>query len=121
MPSPTQRTLAFLRDKGMKCAIVEKFNRFAGSNGQRQDMFGIIDIVALDKKYGVIGVQSCGTAFSQHVKKLHEERLSECKDWLETPGTRLVLIGWRKLKAKRGGKQMVYKPRIQWFTIEDFK
>lgn len=115
--SPTQRTLRALRGKGLECAIVEKWNAHARI---RQDMFGIIDIVALDPQRGVIGVQSTGTDFAGHHKKLTEERAQECINWLSTPGTQLELWGWRKVKVKRGGKAKVYAPRVKTYSLSDF-
>ena len=119
--SPTQRTLNALREEGRIAGVVERFNRFGGNFGIRQDLFGIIDIIALDKEKGVVGVQSTGSAFSAHHRKLTEEKRQECIDWLETPGTSLELWGWRKIKKKKGGKQMVWAPRIKEYTLEDFK
>lgn len=95
-------------------------------------MFNIIDIVALDHGYstitnecyrkgGVIGVQSCGTAFSEHLKKLTIEKAEDTRNWLLTPGTSLELWGWRKVKVKRGGKAMKYEPRVQVITLDDLK
>ena len=118
--SNTQRTLHALRQQGRVCAIVEKWNQYAGPHGIRQDLFGIIDILALDPERGVVGVQACGTDFSSHVTKLTQERTQECIDWLSTPGTRLELWGWRKLKLKKGGKAMRWTPRVREFTMEDF-
>jgi len=117
--SPTQRTIKALRDQGLKCAIVEKFNAYVGQHGVRQDLFGIIDIIALDPEKGIVGIQSTGSAFSEHLRKILVERAQDTIDWLKTPGTSLYLYGWRKIKRKRGGKQMVWKPRIQEITLED--
>lgn len=116
--SPTQRTLRALRDQGMVCGIVERFNPYAGLHGLRQDLFGCIDIIALDPQRGVLGIQSCGQAFSEHKRKLLEERYQEVTDWLATPGTVLELWGWRKVKMKRGGKAMRWKPRLARLTLE---
>jgi len=115
--TPTQRTLRALRDRGLVCAIVERFNPYAGPHGIRQDLFGILDIVALDPQEGVIGVQSCGQDFAGHIKKMLEERQQETHDWLSTPGTKLEVWGWRKVKLKRGGKAMRWKPRLAKFSI----
>lgn len=114
--SNTQRTLAFLRDKGMVCHKVEYWNPYAGPNGKRIDLFNIIDIVALNKK--IIGVQSCGQNFAEHDRKILES--DKAPLWLKAGGA-LVLIGWRKVKKKRGGKQMIWKPRIKWYSLDDFK
>jgi len=103
------------------CAIVEKWNAFVGPHGIRQDLFGIIDVIALDPERGVVGVQSCGQSFNQHLDKLLNERTQECIDWLSTPGTSLWLYGWRKISKKRGGKQKVWRPRIMEITMEYFE
>ena len=46
--SPTQRTIRALRDQGLVCGIVERFNPHVGPHGIRQDLFGCLDIIALD-------------------------------------------------------------------------
>lgn len=116
--SNTQRTLRALRARGLVAAIVEKWNQYAGPHGLRQDLFGIIDVLALDPERGVIGVQSCGSAFSEHLRKLTVEKAQETSDWLNTPGTSLELWGWRKLKVKRGGKAERWSPRVAEITLE---
>ncbi len=117
--SPTQRTLRALRDRGLIAAIVEKFNTHVGPHGIRQDLFGIIDVIALDPQTGVIGIQSCGQAFIEHIRKIMEERNQEATDWLRTPGTSFELWGWRKVKLKRGGVAMRWKPRVGIFSVVD--
>jgi hypothetical protein len=119
--SPTQRTLRALREQGLVCAIVEKWNPYGGPFGIRQDLFGIIDILALDPRRGVVGVQSTGQDFAGHFRKLTEEKAQECLDWLTTPGTALELWAWRKVKAQRGGKALIWQPRVQVLTSNDFK
>jgi hypothetical protein len=104
----------------MVCAIVERFNAHVGPHGLRQDLFGIIDVLALDPGRGVVGVQSCGNSFSEHHRKLTEERAQECIDWLQTPGTGLELWAWRKVKLKRGGAAMRWQPRVLELTLSDF-
>lgn len=117
--SPTQRTLREQRNLGRRCQIVEKFNPHVGPHGIRQDLFGIIDVLSLDPEHGFVGVQSTGSAFSQHFRKLTEDRAQECLDWMNAGG-RLELWGWRKIKAKRGGKAKIWRPRIHIFTEQDF-
>lgn len=119
--SPTQRTLAALKEQGRICGMVERFNRHGGPFGIRQDLFNIIDIIALDFKVGVVGVQSTGQDFAGHWKKLTEEKSKESHDWLRTPGTTLELWGWRKVKKVRGGKAMIWKPRVAQITLDDLK
>jgi hypothetical protein len=103
----------------MVCAIVEKFNQYAGPFGKRSDLFGIIDVLALDPERGVVGVQSCGQAFAEHFRKLTIEKAQETSDWLGTPGTTLELWGWRKVKLKRGGKAERWTPRVREITLAD--
>lgn len=118
--SPTQRTLQAMRRRGLNAAVVEKWNQHVGPHGIRQDLFGIIDVIALDHQTGVIGIQSCaGSGFSAHWKKLTEERAQETSDWLNTPGCTLELWGWRKVKLHRGGKAERWEPRVKVITLED--
>ncbi|MCF8051577.1 MAG: hypothetical protein K9L59_10095 [Desulfobacterales bacterium] len=117
--SPTQRTIRELRNQGRVCAIVEKFNPHVGPHGIRQDLFGIIDVLALDPERGVVGIQCTGQDFAGHLRKLTEERSQETHDWLSTPGTALELWGWRKIKLRRGGKAMRWAPRVREITTED--
>lgn len=106
---------------GRKCGIVERWIECAGPHGKRIDLFNIIDIIALDYKLGVVGVQSCGNSFSTHLKKMTIEHRQDSIDWLNTPNTTLELWAWRKVKKKRGGKAMVWRPRIKIITLEDLK
>lgn len=118
--SPTQRTLKELKKQGRICAIVEKWNPHVGPPGIRQDLFGIIDIIALDPERGVVGVQSTGQDFAGHNRKLMISKASACIAWLRTPGTMLELWGWRKVKVKRGGKAKIWAPRVRTYTLGDF-
>jgi hypothetical protein len=123
--SPTQRTIRELKNQGRRCAIVEKYNHFVkradGGRGIRQDLFGIIDVLALDPERGVIGIQCCGSDFAAHDRKIREELYQNAIDWMQTPGTGLELWGWRKVKKKRGGKAMVWRPKVKVYRQEDFK
>ena len=115
--SNTSRTLKYVRSQGWDADIVERFNPYAGKFGQRKALFGVIDIIALGEQ-GIIGIQSCGQAFAEHDRKILSEPMS--LKWLESGGF-LLLIAWRKVKLKRGGKAMRWSPRIKEYTIEDFR
>ena len=121
--SATQRTIRELKNRGMICGIVEKFNRFVGPFGIRQDLFGFIDIIALDTEKGIVAIQSCGQSFSAHRKKILEEKSLECQEWLKCGG-KVELWGWRKLKLKKAdgkyGKAMRWTPRVEEITMEHF-
>jgi hypothetical protein len=111
-----QRTLKAQRELGRKVGIVERFNPHCGPHGIRQDLFGFLDVVALDLSLpGIVGVQACGQDFASHVRKLTEERASECVWWLLAGGT-IELWGWRKLKSNRGR----WTARRRDFTLADF-
>ena len=118
--SNTSRTLEYIRSQGWIADKVEQFNPYAGKFGQRKDMFGFGDIVALGED-SIIAIQSCGQAFSEHHRKITEDEYvaPNALKWVECGG-RLLLIGWRKVKLKRGGKAMRWKPRIKEYTKEDF-
>ena len=119
--SNTSRTLEYLRSQGWVADKVEQFNAYAGKFGQRKDMFGFGDIVAMGEN-SIIAIQSCGQSYSEHNRKITEdEKVAPLALlWLQNGG-RLILIGWRKVKLKRGGKALRWQPRIKEYTIEDFK
>jgi len=113
--TPTQRTLRELKKLYNHVDIVERW--IPGAN-IRKDLFGIIDIIALDSARGIIGVQSTGSAFSAHWEKLTVSHVDSTRRWLEVGGV-LELWGWRKVKVKRGGKAEVWEPRIAVITLDD--
>ena len=120
--TPTQRSMAYFRGLGMLCGVVERWipNPKHPGGGFRSDFLGFLDMLYMSKTDGIVGVQSCGQDFSAHRKKILVDRREELREWLEAGG-RCVLIGWRKVKAKRGGVQMVWKPRIEEFTLEGLR
>lgn len=115
--SPTQRTLKAMREQGRLCGIVERFNPYAGKFGQRNDLFGFVDIVAIDPVDGIIGVQSCGQAFSEHVRKMTEERNEAMFEWLKH--AKVELWGWRRKLLRRGSTAIRWSPRVMDFWLEE--
>jgi len=71
-------------------------------------MFHFCDILCLDGER-TIAVQCCGSDYQQHVIKIRENEF--IVPWLRA-GNELQIWAWRKLKKKRGGKAMEWKPRI---------
>lgn len=114
----TQRTLKYLKDQDYRCDIAERWIKIPNhpAGGKRRDIFGFIDVIALGKD-NIIAVQSCGQAFSEHNRKIM--RNENVIKWLESNG-KLLLIGWRKIKKKRGSKQMIWSPRVKEYKLEDF-
>lgn len=120
--SNTSRTLKYIREKGWVADMVERWMHMPThpAGGFRKDMFGFGDIVAMGEG-SIIAIQSCGQAFAQHDRKITEDELvaPNAKLWLENGG-RLILIGWRRVKLKRGGKAMRWEPRIKEYSKEEF-
>lgn len=114
--TPTMRTLAYCKKIGRTSGIVEKWNSFIKI---RQDLFGFIDIICIDPDKGIVAVQSTGSAHSEHIKKLTIEREEIVREWLRVAP--LELISWRKVKKVRGGKAMVWKPRIVDFSLDKYE
>ena len=87
--TPTQRSLAYLRDEGYLVAIVEHWNPFARI---RQDLFGFVDLLAI-RRDETLAVQVTASGVSSRVKKIeaspHLGRVREA-------GWRLHVHGWRK-------------------------
>lgn len=111
--SPTSRTLRFLRAAGMTVQVVEKWNPHANV---RQDLFGCIDVVALNNGMpGLLGVQATTTAHAAE-RLLKIVALPAAKLWVEC-GNRLWVMDWRKLKV---GKVQKWEPRITEVTVGMF-
>ncbi len=117
--SNTSRTLEYIRSQGWEADKVEQWNPYAGRFGQRKDLFGVIDIIALGES-GIIGIQSCGQAFAEHDRKILDEPMA--LKWIEKGGA-LMLIGWTKKKRKldKGwSKGLFWQPRIKEYSKQDF-
>ena len=93
--SPTQRSLAELRDRGYLAAVVERWNPYARI---RQDLFGIIDLVAV-KAGETLGVQTTsGSNVAARITKIQD---SPALAQLRAAGWRIAVHGWRKNAAGR--------------------
>ena len=113
MKRSSTRTKEYLDKKGIRSGIVE---RFIGQINKKVDLFNIIDIIAIYPS-GICGIQACGTDFAEHDRKILAS--TEAHDWLVVGG-QLELWGWRKKKVKRGGKAVMWEPRIKRYDINDF-
>ena len=96
--TPVQRTMRELRNRGMVCAVVERFNQHAGPHGVRQDLFGIIDIIAVRPGLPTLGVQVCSATdhARRRTKAIEEARLIT---WLAA-GNRFEVWSWKKTKRR---------------------
>lgn len=94
MTSPTQRSLALLRKEGYTAAVVERWNSHARI---RQDLFGIVDVLALGDGV-VLGVQATSDSnVAARVTKISEHENTPA---LRKAGIRLEVWGWRKKGAR---------------------
>ncbi len=102
--TPTARSLAAGRANGWLIDVVERWIG-GGRIKVRKDLFGCIDLVALDGKPGVLGIQATsGSNASARLKKIHGECWPAVERWLQA-GNRLEVWGWRKLRGR-------WEPRI---------
>lgn len=103
--SPTARTLQWLRGRDVLAQVVEKWNPYARI---RQDLFGIIDIVACAGMGGIQGWQATSIPhIRDHIDKaLAEKRLHS---WLAAGG-KFYIIGWGQMGA--AGTRKLWKHRI---------
>ncbi len=89
--SPTQRTLAHLRGLGYPLVqVVERWNPHARV---RQDLFGIVDVLAVSNTE-IVGVQATsGSNVASRVTKITD---SAALPVLRKVGIRILVHGWRK-------------------------
>ena len=94
MSSPTQRTLKHLRAAGYPLVqVVERWNPYARV---RQDLFGIIDVVAVGAD--IVGVQATSASnVSARVTKITD---SPALPILRKAGVRVLVHGWRKVRGR---------------------
>lgn len=93
--SPTQRSIEFLRSQGFLVAVVEKYNHHAKVT---QDLFGVIDILAIRKNETLAIQTTSGSNLASRRKKiLFHENLP----LIQAAGWQVKLHGWRKnVKSK---------------------
>ena len=115
--SPTQRTIRALKQQGCICGVVERFNAFVGPHGIRQDLFGFVDVIALLPD-GIAAIQCCaGSGHAAHRQKILENEVAP--EWLKSGGV-IQIWSWRKVKKVRGGKLMIWQPRVEMIREGDF-
>lgn len=78
----------------MTAQVVEKWNPFAKI---RQDLFGVIDIVALDGR-SIIGIQ-CTSGSNHSARRKKIEASTVIPLWKQSGGV-IKLISWHKVKNR---------------------
>jgi hypothetical protein len=91
--SPTQRSLAYLRDIGYEVEVVERWNPFAK---RRQDLFGFVDILCV-KDGETLGVQT--TSDSNVAARIRKIEDSPMLFALRRAGWRIEVHGWKRDKS----------------------
>lgn len=93
--SPTKRTLDMCRRQGWTVQVVERWNAFAKI---RQDLFGFVDLVAMDGT-NIIAIQSTSSAnMAARITKIKAE--PRALTWLQSGG-RLFVHGWVQRANRR--------------------
>lgn len=103
--SPTARTLTRCKKHGWEAAVVERFNFYTK---RKNDLFGVIDIIAITDS-GILGIQATdGSNHSHRIEKiLAEPRVAK---WIAAGG-RLEVWSWAKQGAK--GKRKLWTLRVE--------
>jgi hypothetical protein len=87
--TPTQRSLAALRELGYLVEVVEKWNAFTRT---RKDLWGWADLLAI-RRDEVLAVQVTSTGVASRVRKIAE---SETIARVREAGIRVEVHGWAK-------------------------
>ena len=87
--TPTQRSLAALRELGYLVEVVEKWNSFTRT---RKDLWGWADLLAI-RRGEVLAVQVTSEGVANRVKKIMD---SETIGRVREAGVRVEVHGWRK-------------------------
>lgn len=104
--TPTQRSLAKLRAEGCDLVqVVEKWNPHARI---RQDLFGVVDILAIRDGQTIAIQSTSGTNVNARVTKIAE---SEAIAHIRKAGWTFHVHGWRKTKP-RGQKVAKWDCRV---------
>lgn len=114
MGSPSSRSLEYLRKQGNIAQVVERWNPYARV---RLDLFGFIDIVAVDSvNKEIIGVQTTSTGnMRSRVSKILS--IPEAREWLISGG-RILVHGWSK--RGKAGTRKLWTIKIIEITLSDF-
>jgi hypothetical protein len=110
MASPTTLSLAALRRSGFVADVCE---RFIAQAGVRRDLFGCIDIIAIDRRQpGILAVQC--TTLDHVAGRLAKARSKpELTAWLKAGG-RFAVWGW----FKRNGRWQVKQVEVRGEDLE---
>lgn len=120
--SSVQRTLRACRDQGRFAEKVEQWIQYGPPKpgmppGIRRDVFGFIDIIAIDTD-AIVGIQACTGGRKAHWDKILANEYA--LPWLQAYG-KIELWSWTKKKVKRGGIAVRWTPKIEQITEADIE
>lgn len=98
--SPTELTLRHLRRAGYLAEVTERWIPMAR---KRKDLFGVVDVLALQGPQTLAVQTTSASNVSARVQKIAD---SDCVRFIRAAGWTLVVHGWRK------GKDGKYQLRI---------
>jgi len=117
--SPTQRTVAECKRRGWLVQNVEQTIRIPGGRTFKRDLFGGIDLVAIDdagERPLLIGIQT--TSGAHHAdRRAKLLALEPLKRWVMT-GAELHVWTWAKQGPR--GKRKTWTLRIEPITVDMF-
>ena len=104
MTSPTARTLQWFRKRGWPAQVVERWNQYSKT---RHDLFGFVDVVAMDPNSGrLVGVQ-CTSTGNLRARLRKAQAISFFTLWKQAND--VEFHGWAKRGAR--GKRKVWTLR----------
>jgi hypothetical protein len=128
--SPTELTMDACRKKGWIVARAERWNPFAGPLvacrcrccrgrriGIRQDLFGLVDVEAIDEDGTTIYIQATTrNLMSDHYRKIMDD--SELRRTVRRmiKHNRVCIVGW----DQPGGPRERHRGKWRFFTNRDF-
>jgi len=110
--SPCVLSMDLLRDRGYVVGKTEHWNQYASV---RQDLFGIVDIVAFCPRRRLHVY--CQTTTRDHLSE-HEEKVTGTEPfwwWIQTDGI-FLLHGWAK-RGDRGRRKLWEVIEIEFFSV----
>lgn len=108
--SPTSRSLRQLRADGYVAEVVERWNQYSKT---RHDLFGIVDVLAMDGELLAVQATTTGNLSSRIKKSLASPNL---RAWLEVPGLRFECWGWAK-RGERGKRKLWTRRRVELVLV----
>ncbi len=116
MSSPTSRALEECRKRGWLAEVVEKW---IPQTKQRKDLFGFVDIVALDPDGRTIGIQA--TSGANHAARVTKIQESPKISHVLRANWAIEVWSYTKRKVKRGGVAVRWVLREERVILADHK